>query len=100
MALDPIEYSRRIHIQTAKDLLNKNMVSEKFKEIMLQPTWFNASVHNWVLAGMPEYTCKICKITIRADSKWITNHHQMHADKFRASKERENEILKTDFEVY
>ena len=100
MPLTPYEYSKNLHLNTAKDLIRKNLVSEKFKQIMLQPTWLNASIANYVLEGMPEYTCKKCKITIRASRKWIVNHHQWHADKFRESKERENEILKSDFEVY
>lgn len=86
--------------QTAKDLINKNLIPEQFKKTILQPQMMQAAVHNYIREDYREYSCPECHITLRAPRKWITEHHMMHVNKIRDKNNRENEEVRSNFQVY
>lgn len=90
--------NRAIIQQTAKDILNKNLVTEKDKLFLTDPNMINQAIHEYNTELIKEYSCPNCNLTIKCPKKWIILHHNQC--KKVKDKMKENEMIKSNFKPY
>jgi hypothetical protein len=90
--------NRAIIQQTAKDILNKNLVTEKDKLFLTDPNMIKQAIHAYDTELIKEYSCPNCNLTIKCPKKWIILHHN-HCKKVK-DKQKMNEVIQTNFKPY
>jgi len=84
-------YNQKLLQQTAKDLINKNYLPERFAyHLKKDPQIWQASMHNFFMEPFKEFFCPHCQISIKAPKEWVKQHIKTH---FRDDSKKENEML-------
>ena len=89
--------NRAIIQQTAKDILNKNLVTEKDKLYLTDPNMINQAIRAYDVELIKEYSCPNCNLTIKCPKKWIILHFQKCSQ---VHKRKENETIQSKVNPY
>ena len=89
--------NRQIINQTAKDMLNKNLVYDHAKMYLNDPHMINQAVKSYSTELIKEYSCPNCNLTIKCPKKWIMLHFQKCSQ---VHKRKENEIIQSKVNPY
>ena len=89
--------NREIIQQTAKDMLNKNVVNDHSKMYLKDPQMINQAVQAYSTELIKEYSCPECNLTIKCPKQWIVLHFQKCA---KVHLRKENEIIQSKVNPY
>ena len=90
--------NKQIIEQTAKDMLNKNLVYDQAKMYLKNPSMIKQAIKAYDTELIKEYSSPNCNLTIKCPKKWIILHHN-HCKKVK-DKQKMNEVIQTNFKPY
>jgi hypothetical protein len=89
--------NKQIIEQTAKDMLNKNLVYDQAKMYLKDPSMIKQAIKAYDTELIKEYSCPNCNLTIKCPKKWIILHFQKCS---KVHKRKENETIQSKVNPY